>query len=110
MIINMNSQPPLACNMNVFTAAQREQHIQTTRQLFQTVQNIQEAENGFEFTLPNGSDLIKISEFIANERLCCPFLQFTLTIVPDPKPITLLLTGPIGTQEFLREEFSEAFA
>ena len=109
MVINMKSETPLACNMNVFTPVQCEQHIQTTRQLFQTVQNIQEAENGFGFTLPNGSDIIKIGEFIANERRCCPFLRFTLTIEPDPKSITLLLSGPIGTQEFLREEFSEAF-
>ncbi len=106
----MKLPPPLACNMNAFTPTQREQHIETTRQLFQTVQNIQEAENGFEFTLPNRSDIIKISKFIVNERLCCPFLKFSLTIESDPKPITLTLSGPIGTQEFLREEFSEAFA
>jgi|SRR5688572_3072593 hypothetical protein len=110
MVINMKSETPLACNMDVFTPAQRELHIQTTRQLFQTVQNIQQAENGFEFTLPNGTDLIKIGEFILNERRCCPFLKFTLAIDSDPKPITLLLSGPQGTQEFLREEFSEAFA
>jgi hypothetical protein len=109
MVINMKSETPLACNMDVFTTAQREQHIQATRELFQTVQNIREAENGFEFTLPGGSDLIKIGEFVHNERRCCPFLKFTLTIDPEPKPITLLLSGPQGTQEFLREEFSEAF-
>lgn len=103
----MKSETPLACNMGVFTPAQREQHIQTTRQLFQTVQNIQEAENGFEFILPNQSDIIKISEFIVNEKRCCPFLKFTLTIGPDLQPISLLLTGPEGTQEFLREEFTE---
>jgi len=110
MVINMKSETPLVCNMDVFTTAQREQHIETARRLFQTVQNIQEAENGFEFTLPSGSDLTKISEFILNEKRCCPFLKFTLTINPDPKPITLRLLGPQGTQEFLREEFSEAFA
>jgi len=104
---------PLACNMGVFTPAGRESHIQTTTQLFQSVQDIHEAGNGFEFIFPNpnGSEVItKLAEFISNERLCCPFLEFTLKITSNNEPISLLLTGPEGTQEFLRAEFSEAFA
>ena len=103
---------PLACNMNVFTPAERENHIRATTQLFQTVEGIHEAENGFEFTFPNpnGSENITgLAEFISNERLCCPFLEFTLKIASNDEPISLLLTGPEGAQEFLRAEFSEAF-
>lgn len=105
----MSSATPLVCNMNVFTPAERENHIQNTLQLYQTVQEIREAPNGFEFTFPNTTEIVKLAEFISNERLCCPFLEFTLRIEPNEKPISLLLTGPEGTQEFLREEFSEAF-
>lgn len=100
------------CNMDVFTPAERENHIRTTTQLFQTVQGIYEAENGFEFIFPtpDGSENItQLAEFIYNERRCCPFLEFTLKITPNDKPISLLLTGPEGTQEFLRAEFSEVF-
>ena len=109
-----NTQTPLlVCNMNVFTSVERENHIQTTTQLFQSVQNIQEVENGYEFIFSHPGDsevLTKIAEFIFKERLCCPFLKFTLTIDIDPQPISLTLTGPEGTQEFLRAEFNEAFA
>src|ERR1051325_6246783 len=101
---------PLVCNMNVFTAGERENHIRTTTQLFQSVQNIQEVENGFEFIFLNSETLTRIAEFITNERVCCPFLKFTLTTNPDPQPVSLILSGPEGTQEFLRAEFSEAFA
>ena len=105
----MNSTTPLVCNMNVFTPAQREAHIQTTTELIQAVQGIHEVENGYEFTFPNQTDLItQLAEFILNERLCCPFLRFTLNIVSDREPVTLSLTGPIGTQEFLRAEFDGA--
>jgi len=103
---------PIVCNLNVFTPAERERHIQTTTQLLQSVQNIREVENGYEFIFPNpGSSeiLTKMAEFISNERRCCPFLKFTLTIDTDPQPIALILTGPEGTQEFLRAEFAEAF-
>ena len=106
-------QTPLICNMDVFTPAERENHILTTTRLFQSVQTIHEAENGFEFIFPNfdaAENMIQLAEFIFNERRCCPFLEFTLKIAPNDAPISLLLTGPKGTQEFLRAEFGEAFA
>jgi hypothetical protein len=101
---------PLACNMNVFTPAERESHIQTATQLFQTVQRIEGVERGYEFIFSNESvTLTKLAEFISKEQLCCPFLEFTLKMVPNYETTSLLLTGPEGTQEFLREEFSETF-
>jgi hypothetical protein len=101
---------PLVCNMNVFTPVERERHIHTTSQLFQTVQGIHKIRDGFEFIFPKETEnILQIAEFISNERRCCPFLEFTLKIASDNEPISLILTGPAGTQEFLREEFSEAF-
>ena len=101
---------PLVCNMDVFTPAERENHTRTTTQLFQSVQTIHEVENGFEFIFPNfdsTENMIQLTEFIFNERRCCPFLEFTLKIAHNDAPISLLLTGPEGTQEFLRAEFTE---
>ena len=109
----MNSElptAPLVCDMNVFTPAERELHIQTTTKLFQSLQNIQAVENGFTFSFLNQYEFItSLAEFISKERLCCPFLDFTLRIQPNEEFISLTLTGPKGTQEFLRLEFSEAF-
>ena len=104
---------PIVCNMNVFTLEERENHIRTTTQLFQTVQDIQEAENGYEFIFPKLEGLkniMQFAEFIYNERRCCPFLEFILKIAPKDSLISLSLTGPEGTKEFLHEEFSEAFS
>ena len=106
----MNPDTPLVCNMDVFTSAQREAHIQTTTELIQALQSVQEVKNGYEFTFPNETEFIsKIAEFISNERLCCPFLKFTLNILSNREPVSLSLTGPLGTQEFLRAEFDGAF-
>jgi hypothetical protein len=106
----MNSEPALACNMGVFTPAQREAHIETTSQLIRAVGGVEEVENGYEFIFPNETALIaKIGEFISGERLCCPFLKFTLNVSSNEEPISLSLTGPVGTQEFLRAEFEGAF-
>lgn len=105
----MKADSPLVCNMGVFTPSQREAHILTTTNLIRAIQRVQDVENGYEFTFPNESELIsRIAEFITNERLCCPFLDFSLHVPSDRKPITLLLTGPAGTREFLRAEFEGA--
>jgi len=109
----MNSRPsdtPLACNMDVFTPTAGADHIQSTTQLCRSVQSIHEAENGYEFMFPNESGIItELGNFILNERRCCPFLEFTLRLTSRQAPVSLLLTGPEDTQEFLRAEFSEAF-
>jgi hypothetical protein len=115
MDVDMKSETQeilIVCNMNVFTPDERENHIQATTRLFQTVQDIQETENGYRFTFPNSNNpenFTQFAEFIYNERRCCPFLEFTLKISSKDKPISLSLTGPEGTKEFLHEEFSEAF-
>jgi hypothetical protein len=94
--------------MGVFTPAQRESHIRATADLIQAVQSVRGVENGYELTFPNETEFIsKIAEFISNERLCCPFLTFTLNI-SNHEPVSLALTGPIGTREFLRTEFGGA--
>jgi hypothetical protein len=106
----MNTDTPLSCNMGVFTPVQREAHVRTAITLFQSVQSVQDVKNGYEFTFPNETEFIsKIAEFISNERLCCPFLRFTLNVFSDGEPISLSLTGPAGTPEFLRIEFDGAF-
>ena len=105
----MNPSTPLVCNMGVFIPGQREAHLRNTTELIQAVQSIQEVENGYLFTFPNKTELIsKAAEFISNEQLCCPFLKFSLNVLCS-EPVSLSLTGPTGTQEFLRLEFEGAF-
>jgi hypothetical protein len=106
----MNSEIPLTCNMDVFNREQREDHIRVTTELVKAMQNIREIQNGYEFVFPNESQYITgIAEFIANERLCCPFLEFGLNVKSNDPSISLSLSGPVGTQEFLRAEFEEVF-
>jgi hypothetical protein len=45
--------------------------------------------------------LSAIARTIEAERQCCRFLRFTLTVEPDTGPVTLEITGPPGTQEFI---------
>ena len=106
----MKPETPLACNMDVFTPVQRQNHVQTTIRLIEGLQSVEELKNGYKFMFPNETEFIyKIAEFISNERLCCTFLEFNLNIRSNSEPISLSLIGPAGTQEFLQAEFNGAF-
>ena len=45
--------------------------------------------------------LASIARAVEAERHCCRFLRFTITAEPDEGPLTLDLTGPHGTREFV---------
>ena len=48
-----------------------------------------------------GDILHAIAETVDAERQCCQFLTFTVTVAQEGGPITLDITGPTGTREFL---------
>jgi hypothetical protein len=48
-----------------------------------------------------GNILTAIAETLDAERQCCRFLRFLVTVEPDAGPISVDITGPRGTREFL---------
>jgi hypothetical protein len=50
---------------------------------------------------PSAETLAGIARAVEAERHCCRFLRFTITVEPDDGPLTLDLTGPQGTREFV---------
>ncbi len=77
----------------------------TIDELFHTVTEIRELSNGYSFRLPNESDvLLKAAEFIALERLCCPFFGFALEVAPEGGSAWLSLTGRDGVKPFIQAE------
>jgi hypothetical protein len=61
-------------------------------------------------TLPDGycvrfaatEDILRaIAHVIDAERQCCRFLRFVVTVEPDGGPVSLDVTGPTGTRDFL---------
>ncbi|HEX6940658.1 MAG TPA: hypothetical protein VF158_14675 [Longimicrobiales bacterium] len=96
---------PLACVMDAIPAKERAAHVALIAHLFQEVaQEIQELPEGYAFRFPAG-ELESVAAFLANERKCCPFLTFELTIPPAEGPVWLRMSGPPGTRDFLAAEF-----
>ncbi len=100
---------PIVCDPNALTTEQSERWMIVGKQMYQAIQEVRELPNGYGFRLPSdAATLMIIAEDLSLERLCCPFLHFTLEITPAGGPLWLSFTGPEGTKEFLRFSFEEA--
>ena len=65
-----------------------------------------ELPNGYSLRFAaEGDVLAEIARTVDNERKCCRLLRFAVTVEPDNGPITVDLTGPPGTREFLAAMF-----
>jgi hypothetical protein len=90
----------IACDLTVFTEEQREQHITLAGEIFAAVDKVGELADGYTFRLPGDSAMVfKLAEFIRDERLCCPFWTFGVTLEPPGGAIWLQLTGPDGAKQ-----------
>ena len=64
-----------------------------------------ELANGYRYSF-NGSDqtLDDLIAFIKAERACCSFFTFHLSVEDEASNVTLAITGPEGTKEFINAE------
>jgi hypothetical protein len=66
------------------------------------LQEIQELPNGWAWRLPSTPEILMLlAEDLNMERLCCPFVHYTLEIGPNHAPFWLYWTGGDGVKEFL---------
>jgi hypothetical protein len=102
------SESPIACNMTALSPAERKRHGEVTRQMRASVQEVRELPDGYAFRLPASETSIReTAEWIAKERLCCPFLAFNLEVSREGGPLWLHLTGRAGREgvkPFLKAE------
>lgn len=100
-------ESPIACDMSAIEPGLRAGHVSTGAALFRAAEQIVELPDGYAFRLPPVSEtLLTMAEFISLERLCCPFLAFSVEVEPEGGPFWLRLTGREGVRAFIREEVS----
>jgi hypothetical protein len=97
---------PLACNLLALDAEGRKRHSAVAKQMREAVKEAQPLPDGyaFRFVAEQGAILL-VSEFIARERLCCPFLRFELISEQEGGPLWLRLRGREGVKDFIKAEF-----
>ena len=101
---------PIACDPNALTPDQQEYWVkEIVPNLYREVQEIQELPNGWVWRLPSAPHVLTlVAEDLNMERLCCPFVNYTLEIEPNRGPFWLRMTGGKGVKEFLKMAFEAA--
>jgi hypothetical protein len=103
----LESDVVIACDPNAVPAESRARWVETGKEVYAAVQAVQELPGGYRFRLPADSALLlKVAEYMSNERLCCAFLHFTLEVESRGGPIWLSLTGSEGVKEYIRSVFA----
>src|SRR5438477_13053636 len=95
----IEQEAALACDLTAIPATQGKQHSGAAERLFAAVQEVRELPDGYALCLSEERvTLQEIAAFITNERLCCPFFHFTLSIEPQGVAVWLHLTGGEGVK------------
>jgi hypothetical protein len=97
----MSNESPVACCLSDEELRNREA---TLLALFKAaVIESEELDNGYLFRVRGDNKSIAlVTELIIAERECCPFLKFELSLEPAMGPLSVRMTGPAGTKEFLK--------
>ena len=92
--------PPVVCTLTAAALKARREGLLSA--LVGRAESREELPDGYRLRFaPDASVLSAIAETIEAERQCCRFLRFSVTVEPDGGPISLELTGPPGTREFV---------
>jgi hypothetical protein len=109
--MSANEQVPIACDLSAIDAAEREQHVLTAKELFGAAAEVQELADGYAFRLPVDNLMLRsAAEWMANERLCCPFFIFALKVEAQSKGLWVSLTGSEDVKAFIRAEFGSVLS
>ena len=93
-------QQNIVCNLSAIDPAQRDKHTDTARSIFNRTLEIRELAAGYGFRLPLETPLLyRISEWIANERLCCPFFTFKMVVAGE---LWLELSGTDEVKRYIQ--------
>ncbi len=96
---------PLACNLKAIGASERPHYNELMRRLRLALHDRAEMADGYAYKLDTAKiSLPEVAEWIAMERLCCPFITFNLE-VNGMGNSSLTLRGPSGAKAILEEEF-----
>tara|TARA_B100000676_G_scaffold302353_1_gene351133 strand:- start:3868 stop:4227 length:360 start_codon:yes stop_codon:yes gene_type:complete len=72
-----------------------------------SIKHVAETESGYLLKFgTDQEDMVLISDWLLTEKICNPFLRFTLHVESNNGPISVELSGPAGTKDFLESTLS----
>ena len=96
---------PVACSLMPAELQERRRTLLLKMRI--VVSEVTELKDGFRYQFQLNDDVLSdLTKLIQLEHQCCPFLTFRLTIGAGIDSVSLEMTGPTGTKEFLAEVFN----
>jgi hypothetical protein len=103
----MTDEIPIACALSDPEKARRLAQIEA--EVIGAALETRELADGYAFRYPSGGEwLVRLAEFVVDERQCCPFFTFEIVSEPGEGPIWLRLRGREGVKAFIRDQFLTA--
>jgi hypothetical protein len=91
---------PIACTLSPDDLRERREGL--LADLLRRADHRELTAEGLRVRFPAESEVLAaIVRIVDAERQCCRFLRFGITVEPDGGPISLELSGPDGTREFI---------
>jgi hypothetical protein len=101
-------RPALLCDTTAIPADARPRYRELCRRLRSSILSRRELEDGYRLQLAHDSfPLVEAAQWIAMERLCCPFLKFRLEVDGNSQQWRLSVRGPAGSKPILAAAFGE---
>lgn len=92
---------PITCKLTIPELQKRKATV--IADLKTLVLERKELENGFLYKFEGTDEILdKLNDFIKTERMCCEFFTFQTTV--EENVARLMITGPNGVKEFLKDE------
>ena len=104
-------ESPLACDRNGLAAAERKRHFDELGPRLRALRKgTRELADGYEFAFPSDRETFALlTEWMIQERACCPFFDLGLRLEREGGPMWLRVTGREGVKEFIRADFPAAW-
>ena len=96
---------PVACSLERHALSCRQSDLRTS--VLAEAQSVDRLHDGVRWTFKHAPDLFaRLGPIIDGERHCCRFLQVAIFAAQDLGAVTLEITGPTGTVDFLENWIS----
>jgi hypothetical protein len=106
--MSFGAESPFACNRAALTPQTRKRHFDELGPTLRARhKGMRELRDGFEFEFPSDTATFQlVSEWVAGERLCCPFFDIDVHVERESGRLWLRLTGREGVKQFIKAEFA----
>lgn len=100
----MQKESPFVCDRMALTPEIRKRHFEELGPALRgLIKSSRELADGYEFEFPSDQNTYAmLTEWIIQERLCCPFFDINLRLDREGGPLWMRLTGREGTKDFIK--------